>query len=199
MASPAAARSATNSAATSTRSGNPRRPGRPGARGTAQITPRVSTIRADPSTKHKGNRSPGGRRAGRHAVSARRRWLSPGGGGAGTAKSEPAGCRRLVRRRPRAGVPPPGPWGSRSRSPRWGAGRCVALRGRLDSQTAPILYEHLELVLKSATALLFEWLPRVHQQRGDARPRQGAESAGGQRRRGGGRHLRPPVRGSSTS
>lgn len=35
-------------------------------------------------------------------------------------------------------------------------GRCVALRGRLDSQTAPILDERLELVLKSVTALLFD-------------------------------------------
>src|SRR5258706_15227600 len=35
-------------------------------------------------------------------------------------------------------------------------GRCVALRGRLDSQTAPILDERLELVLKSATALIFD-------------------------------------------
>jgi anti-sigma B factor antagonist len=35
-------------------------------------------------------------------------------------------------------------------------GRCVALRGRLDSQTAPILDERLGLILKSATALLFD-------------------------------------------
>ncbi|HEY7142331.1 MAG TPA: STAS domain-containing protein [Methylomirabilota bacterium] len=35
-------------------------------------------------------------------------------------------------------------------------GRCVALRGRLDSQTAPMLDERLELILPSATALLFD-------------------------------------------
>src|SRR6187401_3052836 len=35
-------------------------------------------------------------------------------------------------------------------------GRCVALRGRLDSQTAPMLDERLELILSSATALLFD-------------------------------------------
>ncbi|HEY7871063.1 MAG TPA: STAS domain-containing protein [Methylomirabilota bacterium] len=35
-------------------------------------------------------------------------------------------------------------------------GRCVALRGRLDSQTAPMLDERLELVLPSASALLFD-------------------------------------------
>jgi anti-anti-sigma factor len=35
-------------------------------------------------------------------------------------------------------------------------GRCVALRGRLDSQTAPILDARLDLVLKSATALLLD-------------------------------------------
>jgi anti-sigma B factor antagonist len=35
-------------------------------------------------------------------------------------------------------------------------GHCIALRGRLDSQTAPMLDERLDLVLKSATALLFD-------------------------------------------
>jgi anti-sigma B factor antagonist len=35
-------------------------------------------------------------------------------------------------------------------------GRCLALRGRLDTQTAPTLDERLGLILKSATALLFD-------------------------------------------
>lgn len=35
-------------------------------------------------------------------------------------------------------------------------GRCVALRGRLDTQTAPILDQRLDVLLESATALLFD-------------------------------------------
>jgi anti-sigma B factor antagonist len=35
-------------------------------------------------------------------------------------------------------------------------GRCLALRGRLDTQTAPILDERVGRVLESATALLFD-------------------------------------------
>lgn len=35
-------------------------------------------------------------------------------------------------------------------------GRRVALRGRLDSQTAPMLDERLDLILASSTALLFD-------------------------------------------
>jgi anti-anti-sigma factor len=35
-------------------------------------------------------------------------------------------------------------------------GRCLALRGRLDTQTAPMLDERLGHILESATALLFD-------------------------------------------
>jgi len=35
-------------------------------------------------------------------------------------------------------------------------GRCLRLRGRLDSETAPMLDERLGQILKSATALLFD-------------------------------------------
>ncbi len=74
-------------------------------------------------------------------------------------------------------------------------GRCVALRGRLDSQTAPILDERLELVLKSAPALLFDMAGLEYISSAGIRVLVKARKA--LEARGGGvavAHLQPPVR-----
>src|SRR5260370_37379507 len=74
-------------------------------------------------------------------------------------------------------------------------GRGVALRGRLDSQTAPILDERLELVLKSATALIFDMAGLEYISSAGIRvlvkARKTLEARGGG---GAGAHLQPPVR-----
>jgi anti-anti-sigma factor len=74
-------------------------------------------------------------------------------------------------------------------------GRCVTLRGRLDSQTAPMLDERLELVLPSTTALLFDMAALEYISSAGIRVLVKARKA--LEARGGGvavAHLQPPVR-----
>ena len=87
-----------------------------------------------------------------------------GGGGSARAEVEPRPGRARPRPSPAcddAGLvlayPPAGTMGLEIEVTEVGnGGRCIALRGRLDSLTAPILDERLEFVLRSATALLFD-------------------------------------------
>ncbi len=74
-------------------------------------------------------------------------------------------------------------------------GRRVALRGRLDSQTAPMLDERLEAILPSATALLFDMAGLEYISSAGIRVLVKARKA--LEARGGGvavAHLQPPVR-----
>src|SRR4026209_780083 len=74
-------------------------------------------------------------------------------------------------------------------------GRGVALRGRLDSQTAQMLDERLELILSSATALLFDMAGLEYISSAGLRVLVTARKA--LEARGGGvavAHLQPPVR-----
>src|SRR4026209_1717353 len=74
-------------------------------------------------------------------------------------------------------------------------GRGVALRGRLDSQTAQMLDERLELILSSATALLFDMAGLEYISSAGLRVLVKARKA--LEARGGGvavAHLQPPVR-----
>ena len=74
-------------------------------------------------------------------------------------------------------------------------GRSVALRGRLDSQTAPMLDERLEALLPSTTALLFDMAGVEYISSAGIRVLVKARKA--LDARGGGvavAHLQPPVR-----